>query len=103
MKIPMEYEWFENSLLRTSIVDHRKYSIYLLLVLLAPFLVSVKKSNHDESCSTIIDWILLCNDVIMLHPNIRYFEERVSSAVKNSIMNKILPIKKENMQKKYPD
>jgi hypothetical protein len=100
MKIPREYEWIENSLLGTPIADHRKYSINLLL---APFLVNVKKSNHDESCSTIIDWILLCNDVMMLHPNIRYFEERVSSAVKNSIMNKILPIKKENMQKKYPD
>jgi hypothetical protein len=27
----------------------------------------------------------------------------VSSAINNSIMNKILPIKRENMQKKYPD
>jgi hypothetical protein len=87
MKIPMEYEWIENSLLRTSIVDHRKYSIYLLLVLLAPFLVSIKKSNHDESCSIIIDWIKSCNDVMMLRPNIKYFEECV----------------RENMQKKYPD
>jgi hypothetical protein len=100
MKIPREYEWIENSLLRTPIADHRKHSINLLL---APFLVNVKKSNHDESYSTMIDWIMSCNNVMMLHPNIKYFEKRVSSAIKNSTMNKILPIKRENMQKKYPD
>jgi hypothetical protein len=100
MKILREYEWIENSLLRTPIADHRKYSIDHLL---APFLVNIKKFNHDESSSTMIDWIMSCNDVMMLHPNIKYFEERVSSAIKNSNRNKIPPIKRENMQKKYPD
>jgi hypothetical protein len=100
MKIPREYEWIENSLLRNPIADRRKCSIDLLM---APFLVSVKKFRYSESYSTMMNWIISCNDVMVLHPNIKYFEERVSSAVKNSIMNKILPIKKENMQKKYPD
>lgn len=99
VKMPREYEWIEDTLLRTPIPDHRKYSIDLLL---APFLVNVKKSNHDESYSTMIDWTISCNDVMILHPNIKYFEERVSSAINNSIMNKILPIKRGNMQKKYP-
>jgi len=98
--IPSEYEWIENSLLRTPIADHRKYSVDLLL---APFLVSIKKFSHDKSYSTMINWIMSCNDVMILRPNIKYFEERVSSAIKNSNQNKILPIKKENMQKKYPN
>jgi hypothetical protein len=100
METPREYEWIENSLLKTPIADHRKYSLNLLL---APFLVSIKKCNHDESLSIMKDWIMSCNNVMILYPNIKYFGERASSAVKNSIMNKILPIKRENMQKKYPD
>ncbi len=100
MKTPREYEWIENTLLKTPIADHRKYSIYLLL---APFLVSIKKCNHDESLSILKDWILSCNCVMKLHSNIRHFEQRADSAIKSSIMNKIPPIKRENMQKKYPD
>jgi hypothetical protein len=98
--ISREYDWIENYLLRTPIPDHRKYSIDLLL---APFLISIKKCNHDESLSIMKDWVLSCNDMMILCPNIKYFEERASSAVKSSIMNKIPPIKRENMQKKYPD
>jgi hypothetical protein len=100
MRVPREYEWIENSLLRTPIADHRKCSRDLLL---APFLVNDKKFSHEESYSTMINWIMSCNDVMKLHPNIKCFEERVSSAIKNSNTNKIPPIKMENMQKKYPD
>jgi hypothetical protein len=95
-----EYEWIENSLLRIPIADHRKHSLNLLL---APFLINVKKFSHDESYSIMLNWIMLCDDVRNLHPDIKYFDEQVSSAIKNSNHNKILPIKKENIQRKYPD
>jgi aromatic ring-opening dioxygenase LigB subunit len=98
--IPKEYEWIENSLLRTSIADHRKHSLDLLL---APFFINVKKFHLNESYSIMLNWIMSCNDVMMLHPNIKYFEKRVRSAIKNSNHNKILPIKRENIQRKYPD
>ena len=98
--ISREYEWIENSLLRTPIADRRKHSVDLLL---APFLINVKKFAYDESYSIIINWIMSCNDVMILHPNIKYFEERVRSAIKKSNHNKIPPIKRENIQKKYPD
>ena len=97
---PREYEWIENSLLRTPIADHRKYSLDLLL---APFFINVKKIGHDESYSNMINWIMSCNDVMTLHPNIKYFEERVRFTIKNSNQNKIPPIKRENIQKKYPE
>jgi hypothetical protein len=97
---PREYEWIENSLLRTPITDHRKHSINLLL---APFLINVKKFGHDESYLIMLNWIMSCNNVRILHPDIKYFEEQMSSAIKNSNQNKIPPIKKENIQRKYPD
>jgi hypothetical protein len=98
--IPRKYKWIENSLLRTPIADHRKHSLDLLL---APFFVNVKKYGHNESYLIMINWTMLCNDAMKLRPNVKYFEERVKSAIKNSNHNKILPIKKENIQKKYPD
>ena len=98
--ISREYEWIENSLLRIPIADRRKHTVDLLL---APFLINVKKFAYDESYSIIINWIMSCNYVMILHPNIKYFEERVRSAIKKSNHNKIPPIKRENIQKKYPD
>jgi hypothetical protein len=98
--IPREYEWIENSLLRTPVVDHRKCSLDLLL---APFLINIKKCNYTESYSTMINWIMSCNDVVTLRPNVKYFEERVRYAIKNSNQNKIPPIKRENIQRRYPD
>jgi hypothetical protein len=98
--IPKEYEWIENSLLRTPISDHRKHSVDLLL---APFLINVKKFDHNKSYSIMLDWIVSCNDVMTLHPNIKYFEERMRFTIKNSNQNRIPPIKRENMQKKYPE
>jgi hypothetical protein len=97
---PREYEWIENSLLRTPIADHRKNSLDLLL---APFLINIKKFGYNKSYSILLNWIVSCNDVMTLHPNVKYFEERVRFMIKNSNQNKIPPIKRENIHRKYPD
>jgi hypothetical protein len=94
------YQWIEKKLLQTPIADHRKHTIDLVL---APFLIVIKRLSFEESYSTIKHWIVKCNSIEMLRPSIEYFDNRIKTAINNSIQCKIPPILQENMEKKYPD
>jgi hypothetical protein len=39
----------------------------------------------------------------MLKPSIDYFDTKIKTALNNSIQCSIPPIRRENMQRKYPD
>ena len=97
--IPTSYQWIE-SLLETPIADHRKHTIDLVL---APFLIVIKRLSFEESYSIIKDWIVKCNSIEMLKPSIEYFDSRIKAAINNSIQSRIPPILQENMEKKYPE
>jgi hypothetical protein len=98
--VPKCYLWIENRLLLTSISDHRKYTIDLIL---APFLTNIRHLSYDKACSMIKKWILRCNSFNQLQPSLVYFENKIENTVKNSIDRCILPIKKETMAAKYPE
>jgi hypothetical protein len=100
IRIPTCYHWIEKKLLDTPIADHRKHTINLVL---APFLIVIKHLSFEESYFIIKDWIVKCNRIEMLRPSIEYFDNRIKTAINNSIQCKIPPILQENMEKKYPD
>ena len=98
--IPTSYQWIEKKLLQTPIADHRKHTIDLVL---APFLIVIKRLSFEESYSIIKNWIIKCNGREMLKPSIEYFDSKIKSIITNSIKNRIPPILQENIEKKYPD
>jgi hypothetical protein len=97
---PATYQWIEKKLLQTPIADHRKHTIDLVL---APFLIVIKRLSFEESYSIIKDWIGKCNRTERLKPSIEYFDNKLKAAINNSIQSRIPPILQENMEKKYPD
>jgi hypothetical protein len=97
--IPTYYQWIEK-LLKIPIADHRKRTIDLVL---APFLIVIKRLSFEESYSIIKDWIVNCNSIEILKPSIEYFDSRIKAAINNTIHSRIPPILQENMEKKYPE
>jgi hypothetical protein len=97
--IPATYQWIEK-LLETPITDHRKYTIDLVL---APFLIVIKRLSFWGSYSIIKDWIVKCNSIEILKPSIEYFDNKLEAAINNSIQSRIPPILQENIEKKYPE
>jgi Primase X len=98
--IPKQYQWIENRLLHIPISDHRKITIELVL---APYLVVIKQLSFNEAYTIIREWIVQCNSLEMLKPSIDYFDTKIKTALNNSIQCSIPPIRRENMQRKYPD
>ena len=98
--IPKSYLWIENKLLQTAIPDHRKYTVELVL---APFLVNIKHLQVGYAYSSIKRWTSKCNALRRLEPSAKYFDNKIKTAINNSLQNGIPPIKKENMQRRYPD
>jgi hypothetical protein len=96
---PATYQWIEH-LLQTPIVDYRKHTIYLVL---APFLIVIKRLSLEKSYSIIKDWIVKCNRIEMLKPSIEYFDNKIKAAINNSIQSRIPPILQQNIEKKYPE
>jgi hypothetical protein len=98
--IPKSYQWIENKLLQTAIPDHRKHTVELLL---APYLINIKRLQVGETYSIIKYWILKCNALTRLEPSLEYFDNKIKTAINNSLQNGIPPIKIETMQRRYPD
>ena len=97
--VPTAYQWI-GRILDRPIADHRKHTIDLVL---APFLIVIKRLSFEESYSIIKDWIVKCNRIEMLKPSIEYFDNRIKSIISKTIQNRIPPILQENIEKKYPD
>jgi DNA polymerase family B len=98
--IPKSYQWIEDKLLQTAIPDHRKYTAELLL---APYLINIKHLQVGNTYSLIKHWILKCNALTRLEPSTEYFDNKIKTAINNSLQNGIPPIKKENMRRRYPN
>jgi hypothetical protein len=98
-KIMQSYEWIE-TLLQTPIPDHRKYSIELVL---APYFVNVKCLLTIEAYRIIKEWVMKCNHIQRLEPSIEYVDNKIGATIDKSIQKGIPPIRKENIQNKYPD
>ena len=85
--------WIEK-LLQTPIADFRKNSISLIL---APYLVNIKKLSYQESFDTLIEWLKKCDAIRKLDFNPRYL---VKSALHTANQKRIPPMKFETLKNK---
>ena len=79
------YTWIEH-LLQTPISDFRKLVIDLIL---APYLINIKKLTYEESYTIIRNWLDKCNKLKRLD-NKRNFESRINYEL-NKAINKGIP------------
>ncbi|MGI9009982.1 MAG: DNA primase noncatalytic subunit PriX [Nitrososphaeraceae archaeon] len=79
-------EWIEK-LLQTPIEDYRKNAVSLIL---APYLINIKKLSYHQSFQIINEWLSKCNDLQQLDER---FDERIKQSLKTAIEKKIPPMK----------
>ena len=72
------YEWIER-ILQTPFEDGRKVILDLIL---APYLINIKKLSYQESCQIIREWLDKCNSNKL--DNARNFEFRICYALKKA-------------------
>jgi hypothetical protein len=87
------YFWVEH-LIQTPIPDFRKLVIDLIL---APYLINVRKLSYQESYAIIRNWLDKCNDLNKID-NYRNFEARINYALKNTMNKGIGPMSKEKIK-----
>jgi hypothetical protein len=85
--------WIE-LLLETPIEDYRKNAISLIL---APYLINVKKLPYDDAFNIIKDWLNKCDLIKRLDSNFNY---RIKYALENTIKKGYLPMKLETLKEK---
>jgi hypothetical protein len=85
--------WIEK-LLDTQIDDYRKTAVNLIL---APYLINVKKLPYDAALDTINSWISKCGKLRQLDQNFNYM---VRYAIKNCVKNGYRPLKIDTLKRK---
>jgi hypothetical protein len=85
--------WIEK-LLETPIDDYRKNAVSLIL---APYLVNIKKLSYDVALNIINSWLSKCEKLRQLDQNFNYM---VRYALKNSVKNGYRPLKFDSLKLK---
>jgi hypothetical protein len=85
--------WIEK-LLNIPIADFRKNALNLIL---APYLVHIKKLSYQDSFDIVIDWLTKCDSLRKLDFNAK---DQVKSALKIAIQKRIPPMKLETLKNK---
>ena len=88
-------EWIEKILLY-PIEDCRKIIVDLIL---APYLINIKKISYDESYQKIREWLGKCNDIMKLDNYTNFVNYRIHFALKNAIHKGIGPMSQEKIKK----
>jgi hypothetical protein len=88
---PGEIKWIEN-LLQTPIEDYRKIAIGLIL---APYLINIKKLSYGDAFSLIKEWLNKCNSVRKLDSS---FNFRIKYSLDNAIKTGYLPMKMDTLR-----
>jgi Primase X len=92
-------EWIENNIiLGPGISDYRKVTIDLIL---APYLVNVKKYDYNTTYNTIIEWLDKCAKKRPLDFNAPYKVRYILSHVKDKAV--LWPMRQDTMKEKYPE
>ena len=91
------YEWIEQLLLlqKTPIEDFRKLVVDLVL---APYLINIKKLSYSDSYQIIKDWLDKCNDLKRLDNYRNFVEYRIPYALKNAMNKQIGPMSREKIK-----
>jgi non-catalytic primase subunit PriX-like protein len=85
--------WIEK-LLQTPIDDYRKNAVSLIL---APYLINIKKASYDTALNIISSWLTKCGKLRQLDQN---FDYTVRSALKYSAKNGNRPLKFDTLKLK---
>jgi hypothetical protein len=88
--------WIE-TLLQTPVDDYRKNAVGLIL---APYLINIKKLPYDAASTIIKDWLKKCCQLRSLDPN---FDYRVKYSLNSAIRKLQLPIKFSTLERKNLD
>ena len=91
-------EWIETKLLQTPFEDHRKKIVGLIL---APYLIVIKKLSYEESYKIINEWLMKCNSLSgrRLDFNPKYL---INNSVKVTSKKQIPPMSIYTIETKYP-
>ena len=87
--------WIE-TLLQTPIDDYRKNAVGLII---APYLINIKKMSLQESFLILEDWLTKCNASTKLNDN---FEYRIKYSLYTAIGKQRLPMKFVTLKTKNP-
>jgi hypothetical protein len=92
-------DWIETNILQgPGISDYRKLTIDLIL---APYLVNVKKCDYDTAYDTIAKWLDKCAKIRSLDFNPRY---KINYALKRANNGPVLyPMKLDTIKSKYSE
>jgi hypothetical protein len=85
--------WIEK-LLHTAIDDYRKNAVSLIL---APYLINIKKLSHEDALNIINSWLTKCRKLRQLDQN---FDYTVRYALKYSAKNGNRPLKFDTLKQK---
>jgi Primase X len=93
--VPQTIHWIDKAILDgPGIGDYRKTTISLVL---APYLINVKKENPSTAYGIIMNWLVKCNKIRSLDFNAR---NKVSYAINHAFP---YPMRQDTMQSKYPE
>lgn len=88
--------WIE-TLLQTPISDFRKNAIGLIL---APYLINIKKMPYDVAFQTLQYWLDRCNELRSLDPNFSY---KIKYSLNAAMRKQQLPLKLTTLETKNKD
>jgi hypothetical protein len=91
------YEWIDKTILANPFPDYRKIIINLIL---APYLVVIKKLSYEDSSQIINIWLQKCDLLRKLDFNIT---DLVNSALATAYKKQIPPMRISTLKKNYND
>jgi hypothetical protein len=83
------YEWIENKILANPFPDCRKIIVDLIL---APYLLNIKKISYDDSYQKIREWLDKCNNLKKLDNYSNFVNYRIHQALKTAANKGIGPM-----------
>ena len=89
------YAWIETKVLKTALEDQRKLIVGIIL---APYLVVIKKLSYDQSYQIINEWLMRCHLIRKLDFDPNYL---INNNIKTSMKKLIPPISIYKLETNY--
>ncbi len=90
--------WIEK-ILQTPIADYRKATIALVL---APYLLKVRKMSNEQAFNTIMDWSCKCAQISPLRPSQRDFAQKARDSLQRAQSSLYFPMGFSRLVSDYP-
>src|SRR5215216_2505020 len=96
--------WIEKILI-TGVEDQRKDLLFWVLV---PYLITIKRLDHEQAFDILDGWLAKCSEVRRLEPRLSEFHHRINYTLRRCAdrlesQEPWWPIKLETFQEYYPD